>query len=176
MKAFLGLAQMGLVVWGIVEAFSGRWWMLLITFGAAFAVGVIGPMMLRNSGRTSMMAAEGTRKLQLAGRSLDEGDADAADKYLAAALRDFRRGRDFAFLATTLPLAAIVKTKTGRVDLAQAYLAEAHRNLDKFPARATNDAELIRSRVLGIQRQIRSGKFDPDALLHEHIEHMETFG
>lgn len=169
LKAFLGLIQGSLFVFGVVQLFSGNWWVLILCCALALVVGLLGARFTRLPGGNSVLAESALNMITTASKRLDAGDVQGADEYLTRAFRDFRMGNDFGHLTVFLPLGAIVKIGVSDVVSALRYLDEADRVRAKVPSHASSYVTQLSDLNHEIRQEIKTGHPNVGRLLDSYM-------
>lgn len=150
-KAFFGLLQMGLGVFGIIALFNGRWLVVILCWAGALLVGFIGGLIVRRVEGISEGGRQVLGNISSAIHQLEQGNYTAADGLMVSPVSQFKFGGDNGLLPMALAIQSVTQAAVGKNDAARKTIADALSRLTNMPRVAAHEEAEMREAQEGIR-------------------------
>lgn len=133
MRTFLGFAQLGLGIWGLVGLLNGSWMTTIVAWGLLLVVSIIGVRLTKfTNGGVSDMAGDAASAMYRAGEALRNSDLSAARTHSQTAINALRIGGDKDMLPMALTMRAVALGGSGRWGEAKQDMGECRTILNRM--------------------------------------------
>ncbi|MEV8025355.1 hypothetical protein [Microbacterium sp. NPDC080220] len=157
MKALIGLAQLGLGVYGVIAIFTGQWGAAIVCWLGAFSLGFLGLRLTRRSEGASQLTFETVERVHEAIAALRSGRYDIAKGKAAIAVRNARIEGNSDFLPIVLTLSSVTLAANEEFEQARTSMRSAERSFSNL----SNQQQLLLRDIRAIMSSVRRQLDEP---------------